>query len=254
MAYKVEAWWLDNLMKGGKLDPEVYLQYAARVGVGFKRRLEDIRAAQRYEKEQTMIAHVAAEDAALRGTILPAKSFPEVEKFVDYFRSRQHRRPILAIIGGTNLGKSLLAADVMRKVGAILGVHDFLGIAVETDEHLDLTDSDVRYHAGVILDGVGDAMIVKKNRVNAQGRPKLAKGAQSATTVYAYKNAVCQRAAVATFDLSSENLQGLRSDHWLRDPKNVIQLWLKEKAYDETAAPLAAVAPATRRAAKRVRV
>ena len=38
-AYKVEAWWLDNLPKAEKLEHEVYLRYASRVGIGFKRRL-----------------------------------------------------------------------------------------------------------------------------------------------------------------------------------------------------------------------
>ena len=48
--YAVEAWWLDNLLKAEKIDREVYLTYAARVGIGFQRRLGDIRAAQRFEK------------------------------------------------------------------------------------------------------------------------------------------------------------------------------------------------------------
>ena len=112
-----------------------------------------------------------------------------------------------------------------------------------------------RYHSGVLLDGVGDAMILKKNREALQGRPKLSKGAQSATMMYAYQYTLCRRAVVATFDLSAENLGAFSSDHWLQNPLNVIQLWLKEKAFDETAAPVAGVAPAVaKRGPKRLRM
>ena len=45
----------------------------------------------------------------------------------------------------------------------------------------------VRYHGGVLLDGVGDALILKKNREALQGRAKQAEGAQSATMMYSYK-------------------------------------------------------------------
>ena len=53
-------------------------------------------------------------------------------------RCRWHRRPMLAIIGGTNLGKSLLAASVLRELGKILGVDGFLEITVEQNPNLDL--------------------------------------------------------------------------------------------------------------------
>ena len=43
--YGVEGWWLDNLVKQGKLDRETYLSWAARVTVGFQRRLVEVRAA-----------------------------------------------------------------------------------------------------------------------------------------------------------------------------------------------------------------
>ena len=108
-------------------------------------------------------------------------------------------------------------------------------VIVENNEHLDFSDFDVRCHAGVLLDGVGDAMILKTNREALQGRPKLAKGAQSATMMYSYKYTLCRRGVVATFDLSAANLEALRNDHWLQNPLNVIQLWLTEPAFEATA-------------------
>eukprot|EP00438_Fugacium_kawagutii_P032000 Skav227529 [mRNA] locus=scaffold2269:219192:219918:- [translate_table: standard] len=53
-AYAVEPWWLDNLLKGGKLSRPVYLTLAARCTIGFARRLQDCNAAERYEKERDL--------------------------------------------------------------------------------------------------------------------------------------------------------------------------------------------------------
>ena len=100
--------------------------------------------------------------------------------------SSQHRRPILVLIGGTNLRKSLLAADVLRRVGDILGIHDFVEITVEDDGHLDFSGFDVARHAGVILDGIGDAQVLVDNRESLQGRPKVSFGGKSSTMMYSY--------------------------------------------------------------------
>ena len=234
--YKVEAWWLDNLMKQDKIERGAYLTYAARIGVGFKRRLEDVRAAERYEKERAVAQHVQSEAHAQRQHIKPVKSYPEVETFVDMFKPGvvMFRRPILAIVGGTNLGKSMLAANILHRVAAILELPvykagpSFLEVTVEDNEHLDLSDFDCRFHGGVLLDGVGDAHILKLNREALQGRAKEAKGAQSATMMYSYKYTLARRAVVATFDLSAKNLEMLESDHWLQSSRNILQLHLRE--------------------------
>ena len=58
---------------------------AARVGVGFQRRLGDVRAAEQYLKEQAIRDLVEEEQAALANSMLPMKSFPEVELFLSHF-------------------------------------------------------------------------------------------------------------------------------------------------------------------------
>ena len=117
--------------------------------------------------------------------------------------------------------------------------------------YLDFSDFDLRLHSGVLLDGVGDTAILKKNREALQGRPKLAKGAQSATMVYSYQYTLCRRAVVATFDLSAKGLDALKTDHWLQNSLNVIQLWLTEKAFDESAVPGAGAGLASAKKASR---
>ena len=229
--YAVEGWWLDNLLKQRKLTHDVYLGYAAQVGIGFQRRLTDVTAVRRYLKQQAMEKAVKAEAEALAAQTFPMKAFPEVDEFLNYFRAPHHRRPMLAIVGGTNLGKSMLAADVLRRLGDIVGGTDFLELTVEQNPHLDLADFEWDRHAGVLLDGVGDALILKANREALQGRAKLCKGGQSATNVYSYTYTLVNRGIVATFDLSASNLSAFDTDHWLSNRKNVIRLVLNEHAF-----------------------
>ena len=104
----------------------------------------------------------------------------------------------------------------------------YLEVTVENNEHLDLSDFDIRFHGGVLLDGVGGALVLKKNREALQGRAKEAKGAQSATMMYSYKYTLARRAVVATFDLSAANLVALSKDHWMKNSLNIVQLHLHE--------------------------
>ena len=127
-----------------------------------------------------------------------------------------------------------LAAHILQRVATILELPArenepaFLEVTVEDSEHLDMADLDVRYHGGVLLDGVGDTLILKKNRESLQGRAKLTKGAQSATMIYSYKYTLARRAVVATLDLSAKNLSALKADHWFQNTFNVVQLHLHE--------------------------
>ena len=147
------------------------------------------------------------------------------------------RHPIFVIVRATNLGKSLLTADVMRKVARVLGLtpndsqaassedaaqQPYLEVTNEENTELDLSDYDLTAHAGVLLDGVGNARFLKKNREVLQGRPKVCKGGKSGTMIYAYPFTLRRRAVVATFDLSAANLRMLRTDHWLSDARNVL--------------------------------
>ena len=123
-AYGVEGWWLDNLLKQGKLDRAEYLKLGAKVVIGFQKRLADMRAVERFERDCAVDAHIAAEAALLEAMVRPMKQFEEVEQFVAQFRIAKQRRAILVIIGATNLGKSMLAAAVLREVGKIVKVSE----------------------------------------------------------------------------------------------------------------------------------
>ena len=129
----------------------------------------------------------------------------------------------------------MLAAHTLKRVANKLGLKDFPEVTVEDSENMDLADFDRRVHAGVLLDGIGDAMFLKRNREALQGRPKIVKGARSATNVFSYSYSFCGRAVIATFDLSAQNLEELHTDHWLCNRQNVQLLRLDEPAYIEPA-------------------
>lgn len=107
----------------------------------------------------------------------PAKT---VEAFVDLFRAhvKCDRRPILVIIGTTNLGKSRLAIDTMKRIATILGVKGSKKVAVEGDARLDLSEFEITCHSGVLLDGVGDAQMLHNHHEALQGRAQRVSGGQ----------------------------------------------------------------------------
>ena len=109
---------------------------------------------------------------------------------------------------------------------------------------MDYSDFDVETQAGILLDGVADTLLLKKARETLQGRPKVVKGGKSATMKFAYNFTLTRRAVVATMDLSADNLHLLHSDHWLSDPRNVLQLHLREAAYVQPDPAQAAVSRA----------
>ncbi len=78
-AYGVEGWWLDNLLKCGKLSRKTYLQLAAQVTVGFQKRLADCKAAERYLHDEALREAVATDARALQAATLPMKQFAAVE-------------------------------------------------------------------------------------------------------------------------------------------------------------------------------
>ena len=96
--YAVEGWWLDNLLKQQKMTHEAYLSNAARLGVGFQRRLNDVSAAQRYLKGQAIAQAVQAQADALKEHTFPMKDFPEVDDFLACFQGPRRRAPRRAVV------------------------------------------------------------------------------------------------------------------------------------------------------------
>lgn len=225
--YKPNARWLESLFNDGKIEFDKYIHMSAtKFPVGHSTRKRDAEEAFRDVRLSSVQNHVLQELKGLKdaGAYAEPRDYPVVNDFVNEFAgSPKWRRPLLLIVGGTNLGKSMLGGSVLQKVAGVLELpkKEFLEVTVEEDGHLDLAEFDLQAHGGVLLDGVADALLLKKFRESLQGRPKVLKGARSATMKHAYAYTFARRAIVATMDLSADNLHLLHTDHWLSDPRNV---------------------------------
>ena len=240
--YKPRRGWLDSLHEEGKVSHARYLELAAHFPAGYATRKRDIDEIRRDENDAVVQALVDREKADLK--LDSWQDFEEVKEFEAHFASTpRHRRPILAIVGPTNSGKSLLGGAILQRLATAMGLPGFLEITVEGDEELDLRDFRVSRGSGILLDGVGDVNALKQNREILQGRPKVVKGGRSATMIYSYNFTLCRRAVVATLDLSAANLHMLTTDHWMKNRKNVILLRLQGPAWAATHTPTETVSP-----------
>ena len=232
--YKPRRVWVETLYEEGKLSHQQYHDLSMHFPAGYISHKRDSEELQRDEHEMAVKALVAKEMDALvtHGVFQPPRSFPEVTQFLSFFdETARPRRPVLAIVGGTRTGKSLLAARVLQQLADKMHLPSFLEITVEQDTSLDLSEFRVTQHSGVLLDGVGDVKTLKAHREVLQGRPKVTKGGRSATMMYSYPYTLCRRAVIATLDLSAANLKLFRTDHWLSNPENVIVLRLTQPAW-----------------------
>ena len=231
--YQPSVSWLTSLWDGHKLSHEQYLELSALFRSGHAKRKRDVLEVRREEYAAAVKKHVADEAAVLDETspLHELRSLPEIEAFVKSFESPTRRKPILVIVGGTNSGKSLLAADVLRRICLVVGCPTFLEVTVEGDGALDLSRYDLRDHGGVLFDGVGDVATLWRHREVLQGRPKITYGGRSATMMFAYPYTLARRAVVATFDLTATNLHLLRTNHWLKESSNVCLVRLSAAAW-----------------------
>ena len=234
IAYKPWRTWLDGLYEEGKVTHTQYMDLSKQFPLGYAARKRDCQELLREEHQAAVENLIKNELQELKeaGFWKSPRPFAEVDLFLAAHTGQAcDRRPIFAIIGGTQTGKSLLAASVLEKLAKKQGLPGYLEITVEDDDHFDMSDFRVDKHAGVLLDGVGDVQVLKRKRETLQGRPKPIKGGRSATMVYSYTYTLCRRGVVASFDLSARNLHLFKTDHWLKDPRNVIQLHLTSPAW-----------------------
>ena len=219
--YKPDPSWLTGLWDAHKLSTEDFVAMSAKFRTGHSKRKHDALEVERDERVRAVAEHVAKElNAVERNSPLQAfRVFPQVEEFIDSFLTPERRKPILVIVGGTNSGKSLLAASVLNRIAEKLGLQSFVEVTVEGDKDLDFSNYDHRKHGG-------DAMTLWKCRETLQGRPKVLIGGRSGTMMYAYKYTLARRGIVATMDLSALNLAKLHTNHWLNNPRNIVLLEL----------------------------
>ena len=235
--YKPSPQWLDSLYQDGKLLPDQFISMSATFfPLGHAARKRDVDEALRDSRRHAVQSLVQKELAELdsQDALRPIDlaRFPDVHEFVESFRVPKRRRPVVVLLGPTGVGKSLFAGQILRRVCDILQLPDFLEVTVEDDGHMDFSEMDPSRHGGVLLDGLGDVMLLKQNRESLQGRPKELKGAKSQTMRFAYPYTLARRAVVLTMDLSAANIHMLTADHWLSEKRNVVLVRLRGPAWE----------------------
>ena len=226
--YKPAKEWLISLYDNHKLDHRGYLQLSMQFRTGHSARRREVMDILRDEEEERVRKHVKVEEAAASATkpLEEPRTSPAIDRFVNSFASCSWRRPILVIVGGTQFGKTALGRYVLKCIAEKLGLPGYLEVTMEESSTLDFSELRVEEHAGVLLDGVADVLLLKPHRESLQGQPKVCKGGKSNTMMYSYAFTLARRAVVVTMDLSARNLHLLRSDHWLADRDNVVLEWL----------------------------
>ena len=181
--YTPSRQWLISLYDSQKLTDSQFLNLSLEFPIGHAERKRDALDVARDRYEKILLDHVATERAALdtASPATPVHLCPSIHQFVQSFSSSARRRPLLLLVGGTQLGKSMLAQQVLKKIGDVLGLTDFLEVTVEDNADLDLSLFRVHEHSGVLLDGIGDIIFLKKHREALQGRTKVCRGGRSAT-------------------------------------------------------------------------
>ena len=121
--YKPSVSWLASLWDGHKLSHDQYLELSALFRSGHAKRKRDVLEVRREEYAAAIKKHVSDELEVLDKTspLHDVRSIPEIDAFVKSFETPTRRKPILVIVGGTNSGKSLLAADVLRRICRMVG-------------------------------------------------------------------------------------------------------------------------------------
>ena len=189
VAYHPQRAWLDSLYDEGKVSHTQYMNLTKQFPVGYAARKRDCEELMREEHQESVAKLIQTELAALKAAEFwrTPRQFDEVDHFVQVqLGEARDRRTILAIIGGTGTGKSMLAGSVLEKLATSRGLPGFLEVTVEDDGHFDMSDFRVDKHSGVLLDGLGDVEALRRARETLQGRPKPIKGGRSATMKFAY--------------------------------------------------------------------
>ena len=109
--YSVKGIWIDELWSGHKLSHEVYLDYAARVRVGFANRLRQVEAVRTHEQSH----RVRGERQAVAAALAPAQAAFQpwvaaaLGPWMQQYTRELPRYHFLVLRGASRTGKSTLA-------------------------------------------------------------------------------------------------------------------------------------------------
>ena len=199
--YAVKGWWIDELWTSHKLDHSVYLEYAAKVRVGFVGRQRQAQALQ--EQERVTALRVQQQAVALKLAPLKKSFVPEVIAALAPWRQQyetdQMRYSFLVLRGVSRSGKSTLA----KSLGAELDWGLPFVQTVQSATAADLKSFSHGLHGYIVFDNVNHQDFVLTQRALFQANNDLHTLADSKTGIYAYTVWLYKIPIVLTVDTSA---------------------------------------------------
>ena len=219
--YVVSGRWLDKLLRAYKLSVDKYEEYMylARDGVAYrKRNLDMIRARLNEEAEQREIAETIAEIRNDPDVYVPFKPVPEVQPWLDAFRKKALRYPVLLIHGASRSGKTEWAGSLFKNPLKLL-------VGSQTHFPDGMREFNRKVHDAVILDDVRDLEFLREHQEKLQGKYDVhVPFAPTAGGTRAYKRYLYKVPFVVTVNDSTRNLSFLASDDFCKKTENVFFL------------------------------
>ena len=215
--YVVRGWWLDQLWTQHKITNKVYMEYAAKVRLGFVARQRQVEALENQDKllrlreRQAQVAH------RLVGLRRPFK--PEVldalKPWAQQYSADAMRFSFLVLRGGSRTGKSTLAKSI--------GDSDLFNFGkpfiqtVQNVESPDLRDFSDDQHGYILFDNVNDMKFILDFRALIQANNDIHVLGESKTGMYSYPVWIYRIPVVVTVDMTAK---------WDTD-----EPWIKENCF-----------------------
>lgn len=224
--YAVKGWWVDELWTQNKLNHERYLQYAAKVRIGFITRKKQVETVQEYERAANLKLRQTA--VSRRLVTLKNRFKPQVlQQLVPWsaqYVTDQLRYKFLVLRGGSRAGKSTLAKALGDPDVFNFGMPYVQTVQNATSPNLREFDNDK--YGFIVFDNVNNMDFVLAHRAMIQANNDIHLLGESQTGIYAYSVWLFMVPIVITVDTSAK----WRShEPWIRE--NCIEICLDGPCY-----------------------
>ena len=222
--YVVKGWWIDQLWTQHKLARSVYVEYAAKVRLGFLTRLRQAEAV--VEREKLALLQEKQRIVATRLAPLRKNFRMEVvQRLVPWAEQYQldlERFKFLVLRGGSRAGKSTLGKSMDKLFQFGLPYVQ----TVQNAETAALKGFDPENHGYIVFDNVNNMKFILDQRALFQANNDIHTLGESKTGIYSYMVWLYRVPIVVTVDLSAK---WDSEEPWIRE--NMCEVFLDGPCY-----------------------
>ena len=225
--YIVKGWWIDQLWSSHKLSNDKYLEYAARVRIGFIGRQKQVEAIRQYEAAAVLKSKQLVVKQRLQS--LKCDFRPDVLDsllpWADQYKHDAMRYKFLVLRAKSRCGKSTLA----QAIGDEFGFKEPFVQTVQDAPSPDLHGLDITKQGYIVFDNVNNMDFILSERALFQSNNDIHTLGVSRTGCYSYHVWLYQMPIVVTIDTSAV---WDSNEPWIRD--NMIEIVLNGPCYMTT--------------------